>query len=274
MLSAVVVFALIPVTALDEPPQPKKQPPSTDQLKAITERGRMIAEHDQAAWHASDAVQKIGIKEGSVEGYVALKTNKGWVVAFGRLKDQRGPYLIAYEAIQGKNPGEFQARAIDPPREDSGNFQAAARALQTAQDDFVKNFKGPERPYNFALVPAEKSQFWVYYMPAQTKPDVYPLGADVRYLISTDGAKVVEKRQLHKTVIENPPPKADGNQLVMGVHVHVLDDVPEDTDVFHVLRKDPPVPELIVTDAFVFAVEADGQIKYQGRREEVLKKKD
>jgi hypothetical protein len=59
---------------------------------------------------------------------------------------------------------------------------------------------------------------------------------------------------------------------VAGVHTHILDDTPEDTDVFHVLVRRPSVPEMIVTEKFFFVVEADGAIKYLGRTEEVLKK--
>ncbi len=59
---------------------------------------------------------------------------------------------------------------------------------------------------------------------------------------------------------------------VMGIHTHVLDNIPEDTDVFHVLRKETPVPEMIVTEASVFTVGADGEIKYDGRREDVFKR--
>jgi hypothetical protein len=271
MLPVLVALAFVQPLVPDDPPQAKK-PPSAEQLKAITARGRLLAEHDQAAWHASDAVQKLGIKEGSVEGYIARKTDKGWVVAFGRLKGKEGPFLIAYEATQGKDPKEFRAEALDPPREDTGFFRGAARALRVAQADFVKNFKGPQRPYNFALLPADKESWWVYFVPAQTEPEIYPLGGDLRYLVSKDGDRVVEKRQLHKSIIENPPPKKDGDLLVMGgIHTHVLDDIPEDTDVFHVLRKEPPVPEMIVTEASVFTVGADGEIKYNGRREDVLK---
>jgi hypothetical protein len=270
MLPALVALALLRPVGPDDPP-PAKKPPSAEQLKAITARGRLIAEHDQAAWHASDAVQKLGIKEGSIEGYIAHKTDQGWVVAFGRLKDKEGPYLIAYEASQGKDPKEFRAKALDPPREDTGFLRGAARALRVARADFVKTFKGPQRPYNFALLPADKEQWWVYFVPAQTEAEIYPLGGDLRYLISKDGDRIVEKRQLHKSVIDNPPPKDDGNVPVMGIHTHVLDSIPEDTDVFHVLRKEAPVPEMIVTEASVFTVGADGEITYNGRREDVFK---
>ena len=97
MLATVTVLALL---ALADPPE-RKEPPSKQELAAITERGRDLAGYDAAAWHASDAVQAKQPKEGSVVRYIARKTPKGWVVAFGRLDEARDKFLIAYEASQG-----------------------------------------------------------------------------------------------------------------------------------------------------------------------------
>ena len=91
--------------------------------------------------------------------------------------------------------------------------------------------------------------------------------------MSADGTKVIEKRQLHKSVIENEPAKGEDQQVAGGIHTHVLDDTPEDTDVFHVLTRKPAVPELVVTGKFVFEVETDGGIKFLGKAEDVLKNK-
>jgi hypothetical protein len=82
----------------------------------------------------------------------------------------------------------------------------------------------------------------------QTKPGIYPLGGNVRYEVTPDGSSIVDKRQLHKTNIEMSPssiPK--GTTPAGGYHTHVLSDVPEDTDVFFVLTRQPAVPEIIGT---------------------------
>jgi hypothetical protein len=115
----------------------------------------------------------------------------------------------------------------------------------------------------------------VYFTPAATKVGVWPLGGDVRYLVSVDGTKILAKRQLHKSIIEAEPPK-DGEDKVVagGIHTHVLSDTPEDTDVFYVLTRKPSVPEMVVTEHFVFEVEPDGSIKYLGKSDELLKKGD
>ena len=54
------------------------------------------------------------------------------------------------------------------------------------------------------------------------------------------------------------------------MHTTVLDDIPEDTDVFHVLARQPAIPEYIVTESFIYKVESNGQIRFGGRRKDVL----
>ena len=265
------ITAVIVITLFD--PQERKEPPTKEELAAITERGRDLAGYDAAAWHASDAVQAKQPKEGSVVRYIARRIDKKWVVAFGRLDEKGEKFLIAYEATQGDKPDVFDLKEMTPPKEDTGFFLSAAKAIDTSLKDFVEHFEGEQRPYNVAVLPAEKEQVWVYLVPAPTKPKVWPLGGDVRYLISADGTKIVSKRQLHKSVIEVEPPKDKTNKQVAGMHTHVLDDTPEDTDVFHVLTRKPAVPEIVITKQFVFGVDPDGSVKYVGKSEDVLKKK-
>jgi hypothetical protein len=269
MLVTVTALALF---ALIDPPA-RKEPPSKAELAAITERGRDLAGYDAAGWHASDALQAKQPKEGNIGRYIARKTDKGWVVAFGRLDEQQESFLIAYQATQGDKPDLFDVKEMTPTTKETTFFLSASKAIDTALKDFTEHFKGEQRPYNVAVLPAEKGQLWVYLVPAPTRVGVFPLGGDARYLISADGKKIVTKRQLHKSVIEVEPPKDDTNKQVAGIHTHVLDDIPEDTDVFHVLTRKPSVPEMVVTKQFVFQVDPDGGIKYVGKAKDVLKKR-
>jgi hypothetical protein len=133
----------------------------------------------------------------------------------------------------------------------------AARAVNTATADFQKTAE--KRPYNAAVLPADSGQFYVYLVPAQTTNGIYPLGGDARYLVSPDGTKIVEKRQLHSTILEvrstQPGAKTEG-----GFHTHILTDVPEDTDVFFVLTRNPPLPEFIGTKRGNYLINRDGLI--------------
>ena len=269
-LAAIVTLLL---TVLAAPPE-RKGPPTPAELQGVTERGRLLAEYDDAAWNASDAIQKVPVKPGSVVRYIARKTKDGWMVDFGRLNEQGDKFLTAFEATPGKAAGAFHVKKIDPPKEDTGALRSMARAIDVAQQDFIRNFQGERRSYNVAALPAPDGQWWVYLIPAPTKVGSWPLGSDVRYRVSPDGAKIVAKRQLHNAIIEKGPPPENANQKsVASFHTHVLDDTPEDTDVFHVLVRKPAVPEIIASKNYVFQVGADGEIKYLGKAGEMLKKK-
>ena len=236
-------------------------PASKTELAEITERGQRLYAYDVAAWHSTDAVMALSPPEGSFVRYIAQKNGSVWTVAYGKLTEKRDKFLIAYEAVQGATSKEFKVKKFDAPKEDTGFFLFAARAIDVA----VKDFGGATRPYNVAVLLAKENQLYVYLVPAQTKVGVFPLGGDVRYLISADGQKVVEKRQLHKSVIEFSVP--EGVKPETGYHTAVLDDAPEDTDVFHVLARQPKIAELVVTNKYVYRIAEDGTIMYLMTRE-------
>jgi hypothetical protein len=244
----------------------RNSPPSKAELADITERGRQLAEYDIAAWHATDAVLAMKPAEGSVARYLAKKTDGAWAVAFGRFNEKRDKFLIVYEASQGASPQEFNVKKYDTPKEDAGFYFSAAQATETALADF----RSENRQYNVAVLPAKSGQMYVYVVPAQTKQGVYPLGGDVRYLVSQDGSKIVGKRQLHKSIIEFATPP-ETQKVEAGYHTAVLDDIPEDTDVFHVLVRKPSVPEWIATQQYVYRIETDGTVNYVMTREAFTK---
>lgn len=234
----------------------KSKPLSDSELAQITARGRILADYDTASWHATDAVLALKPAEGAVGRYIARKTDAGWVVVFGRFNETRDAFLIVYEATQGSSPQQFTVKTYDPPQKDTGFFYVAARAIEIS----LQSFHLEKRPYNTYVLPLDSGQLYVYILPAQTTADVYPLGGDVRYLISADGSTVIETRQLHKSILEIK----NSDKLVKiegGYHTHVLSDVPEDTDVFHVLRKKPLVPEFVGTKSGIYIVQIDGTIK-------------
>jgi hypothetical protein len=233
----------------------KKESPAV--FPDVTARGRLLFECDQASWHATDALQATNAPTESLGRYLPRKSDSGWTVAFGRLNDARDTFLVAYEATQGATLNDFSIKKIDPPRADTSFNLFAARAIDTALHDF----RGEKRPYNAAVLPAASDQLYVYIFPAQTQDGVYPLGGDARYLISSDGNTILEKRQLHKGILENRGSIPQGSTVAGGVHTHVLSDVPEDTDVFFVLTRKPSVPEMIGTsNKKLYEIEIDGTI--------------
>jgi len=244
--------------------QTAKPFPTADSLKAITERGIALARYDAAAWRASDALMALHPSADEIGGgYVALPTKDGWIVAFGRFSAARDTFLVAYEGRQvAAHPDSFVVTALRPAHPLVGDVASAARAVAVARAEFGTT----SRPYNFAVLPAGRVDWHVYAMPAQTRSDTWPLGGDVRYLVSGDGRSILAKRPMHEEIREVSFP-ATGEHPVTGTHTDVLDDVPEDSDVFHVLVRRPAMPEVIVTGAFLYRVEPNGEISLLGRRE-------
>ena len=253
-----LAMAIATIFSAQEAVAQKAEAPTAEDLAAITERGRLLHEYDQAVWHATDAVQMANPKTVEGQRYIAKKENSKWIVVFGKLSDDRTRFDISYEADEQATLRNFAVREELKERQDEGFFLFAARAMGVTAKDFGKT----SRPYNIAVLPGPSEQLYVYLYPAQTKARVNPLGGDVRYLVSADGVKILEKRQMHKTIIENQPTQ-QMKKIVGGHHTHVLSDLPEDTDVFHVLTQDPPAPEIIVTPQLIYKVMADGTIRIE-----------
>jgi hypothetical protein len=252
-----ILFACTNVFAQQQPLRDK--PAAQAELDQITARGRALYEYDVAAWHSTDAVFALKPAEGSFTFYIGKKTDKGWTVAYGKLNDKKDRYLIAYEAVQGASVKEFKVTKYDQPKEDTGYYLNGAKALLTALTAF-QNVSRAERPYNFAVLPAPNDEFYVYALPAQTETGIFPLGWDYRFRVSKDGAKVAETRRMHLSIVEfSVPPNAKPEA---GYHTAVQDEIPEDSDVFHVLTRTPSVPEWLLTKTFVYHITPDGGIKY------------
>jgi hypothetical protein len=227
--------------------------PTAAELRAITARGKMLAEYDVASWHATDVVQDLKPKKDSTRYYIARKSEAGWVVVFGRLSDTHDRFLTVYQATQGTRPEFFTAMKYDPPLASTDFYLYAAKALESA----LKDLGAVNQPYNAYAIPSETGQLYVYLLPAQTENSVYPVGGDVRYTFTADGASMVEKRQMHKSILEFTIKK----DAASGYHTHVLSLTPEDSDVFYVLTRKPSIPEYVGTlDGNVYVIQTDGMI--------------
>jgi hypothetical protein len=52
----------------------------------------------------------------------------------------------------------------------------------------------------------------------------------------------------------------DSAEMKATIHFAQLHDRPEDTDVFHVLTRQPPAPALIISKSYYFAIDVIGRI--------------
>lgn len=222
-------------------------------LSAVSERGHALYDYDQAAWNGTDAIFALHPEIKGLTHYICVHTMTGWKVLFPKWNTAHDRVLIAFEATE--MGGKFTARKIDPPVEADKDIQARSIALELA----IHDFQHPNRPYNTAILDAPGGNYYVYLYPGQIQDKVWPIGGDVRYTISGDGEKILDKRQLHKTILDASP-KANSEE-VAGYHFHILTDVPEDTDVLYVLSRKPSMPEYIGVGKQVFVVKPDGSIE-------------
>lgn len=262
---AAVCAAFVLLAPAHSVAQKRELPPTAGELAAITDRGRRLAAYDFAAAHATDAVLALSPKAGTVTRYIGRIEGDRWVVAFGRLNERHDRFLVVYEATQTADPTHFNVQMHDPAHEVTGFLLAAARGIETV----LATFRGENRPYNVAVLPAAADGLYVYVFPAQTKADVHVHGGDVRYLLSPDGMQIIEERQMHRAILE----MGKAGNAVAGYHAAVVDNVPEDTDVYLVLTRKPPLPQYVGTQKFVYIVRQDGMIEYAGTREEFAKRK-
>lgn len=240
--------------------------PSAAELAEIAARGQALAEYDQAAWHASDAVEALHPATETVPLYVARKTPTGWTVAWGYFDKNHTHFIITYEAKQGATPTEFNVIKHDPVIEDGDFYFHAASAMETALKDFNAS-PHPERPYNISVLPTPSGEWHVYAIPGQQYSDILPYGGDLRYTVSVDGSKILDRRQMHKTVLEQNTPA--GVRPDFNYHSHILSDVPEDSDIFYAITRKTERGEWVATQKYVYEITPDFSLVYLGSTKDV-----
>lgn len=257
MHRSAIVLSVFLCLAVGHAPCESKDKDLQTYLTGVTERGRALYAYDQAAWHGTDAFFALHPDTTGLARYICRKTASGWVVSFGKWNGTHDRLFVVYEAAESGQPGNYTAKKYDPPVDATNDLAAMERALDLAFADFSRQ----NRPYNTVILPAPDGNFFVYIYPGQTKDTVWPLGGDVRYTVSADGKRIIEKRLLHKAILDMES-KPDVHP-VAGYHVHILSDVPEDTDVLYVLNRRPLMPEYIGTAKKIFIVNTDGTITVQ-----------
>ena len=227
-------------------------------LASISQRGRALEAYDQAAWHGSDAASAVARGDTSgLQIFIARKTATGWAVDFGELDPTGAAFLTRYEA-SSTDGVHFSAQKFTPPRSDSGFLPAAAHAIQTAEAAFapVKGYK-----YNVAVLPNPDATMYVYLYPAQVDQYHFPIGGDERYVISADGKTILDAHRMHNDILNQlMTPGATKGTLTGTWHTVVVDDVPQDTDVFWVLSRRPAIPDYVSARGHLYRIDVDGSI--------------
>lgn len=234
-------------------------PPTDTALAGITTRGRLLAAYDRAAWHATDAVRARMATPVGIEGFLATQSTAGkWEVLFGRMNTARDTLFVAARATEGSAPDQFSVEIPVRPTVGSAVERAAFRAIRTAGDDLTASPRAFGGTYNSYVLPQPDGKWLVYFLPGQRQAGVHLHGADYRYLVSADGGTIVDKLQMHRSVLNLHLP--DG--AIAGTHTVVIGNLPHDTDVFLVLSRKPVRPEIVVTEHFTYEIKTDGSIAW------------
>ncbi|HEY4320385.1 MAG TPA: 6-bladed beta-propeller [Gemmatimonadales bacterium] len=232
--------------------------PADSTLAAITARGRMLQQYDIAAWHGGDAIMALHPQPGEVTTSIATRNPDGsWLLNYGRLSAKKDIFYVTYRATQVDADSSFTAARFSTPLPQVGTLREMAVAMGTGTQQFGR----VNRLYNSYIVPAPAGGYWVYFLPAQTSSQSFPLGGDIRYRI-IHGTTIVDSARFHRTILERVTGKAQsgGTQVASG-HTS-FDSLPSETDVFVVLRQFPRLPELVATRNFAFQIDIDGTITW------------
>ena len=209
---------------------------------------------------------------GQVQRYVAYHADSGWVVAFGRMNAERDTFYVSHIAIPAAVNGHrvdstFEFQTFAAPGPDTDYLVRAARAMDLA----TITLGVTARAYSAAAIPNEKGEWLVYLTPSADAASVWPLGDDVRYRVSPDGLRVLETHRMHVGMMEASRGTASGDaRLVAKGTGKALRDLPEDSDVFHVLMNRPAVAEVVVTPRHRYRIDVDGSIRLLQGKETVV----
>jgi hypothetical protein len=237
-------------------------------LDAITSRGRALYEYDVNAARATDsaaALLKPAADAGLLGVYVGSLASDGtWTFDFGK-SSADGSFAVVIEAKQtSAGSKQYLARPISPPRKETGWIARAALAVVTMRAVFVAV---PWRNYNYAVLDAGSSQFYVYMFPGQVSSNSYPFGGDARFLISADGTTILEQQRMHRAVVDVPnAPKqqSSGSTVHAFAHNDITGPLPQDSDVMYSLRRDPPLEQDVLAGGHLFVIAPDGSITDKG----------
>jgi hypothetical protein len=200
--------------------------------------GRAIFEQDLASSRASDAVVHAMGEEADarVEGWITRRTGDAWTVEFIGKAD--GVYAVFWDA-QVKGFGtNVPARPVSPPRplDPEGATMARARATAIGQP-----FRACSSRYNTVVLPAsliEEKGFLVYLLAATSKQGEWIVGGHQRFLISADGARVIQHRPLSKGCLSVPAAATERSSAWV---THIVSDAPAETHVFLSLSHQAPL---------------------------------
>lgn len=261
MLAATPVFAQLVMT-----------PDEMTIVQQSLDRGQLIYNFDQAAWHGTDdmiaTLEKIGKKD------LIREQLGGWVVD-GTAND---PEILFFDKGIPEPHAIYHVRLTDggrrvvsshlfSPSEDiriSPARNAMIAALGIARVALLGSPAAPcaEQPFNTIVLPAKTpdAPTTVYFLTPQTDLGNVPAGGHYRVDVSADG-KAGPVHEFTKSCLSMPTAQAKDHPKAL-VLTHLLDPVPTEIHVFTMFAASLPLYVSTTQNERLWAVEA---VKGQAR---------
>lgn len=235
-------------------------------LKAATERGRLLYDYDQAAWHGTDdMLTRIREPRDKVGGWIVDGKPGATELVFYD-KDIADPHAVYVARFDGSKLlsshvlGAAEDRSLSPLRK---RMIAAVRVASDALVGAGVQRCAAGQPFNTVTLPpaTEDGPISVYYLTPQPDLKTVPFGGHYRIDVSADG-KAGPVRAFTKSCIAMPLDAANGEdgKLAMLTITHLLDPTPTEIHVFSSLVAHLPV--MVVTGRHrAWAVDGDRPIR-------------
>lgn len=256
-----IVWACSPFFVQAQAPACPEARPSEDELTRIRTAGRWLALYEIVCDRVDDALAGSSIERGPC---LAQRTRAGWSVAYGRwhnegFEQQAVVRLNSSREVTGSDTTASTVR--------EGWAYEFGRAASVGQRE-AQNKLGAltERdPYGVivAAYPWHDTVLTTYVFPDPEDGTV--LGGDVRIDVDADTGSILGSQRLHNEVI---PMSGSPQNTRASVSTAVRTCLPTETDVFMVLRRDPPIPHIVVAEVWIYGIEPNGEVKVLRRREE------
>jgi hypothetical protein len=254
LAGAIVLALAVPAAAQDN----QTPPPSPEEIAAMQlalDRGQLLHEYDQAAWHTTDAMNEdIDPGASGVNGWVVTPRNDGWLVTYWK-RDGNG-FAGVYSAVwTGRRVKDRAVLEGSAGRLSEGQVRQI-RALQAV--DVSGLARCADAPFNAVVIPnGEDGEILVYVMTPQTSANALPFGGHYRFTVR-DGV-VIEQRSFTRSCLNVALEGPEGSDELVAVTVsHLLDPVPTEVHVFSVFAARKPVFVATTANERVWVAEISG----------------
>ncbi len=250
LLMSVTILASGAVTAQDAPM------PSEAEIARIVDRGQMLYDYDQAAWHSTDALQaKANLSKLPLVGRIVVPGQNGLdVIYYG--KDQSGRFAVFSAIWAGGaivNPALHSGGTRVPLSERANRFAETLELFTSGKIDMTGVWFCNKANPNFVLLPGDQEgRFLLYLMTSQERVDRWPIGGHHRFEIK-DG-KASAPRAFSKGCINMDKAQSPG-QAVAFVVSHILDPSPTEIHVFTALASKMPIAVGTTQNKITWAIE-------------------